>query len=167
MINLLKAWAAIARLANHEFEEHKVSRPSNPRRAIKTGSFSWLVRERSGKNVPIDRSRANLARSQTLYERPLFADIVEKLESPRRSQSRRPLAGSMEISLGAQRSDRSFCVRPSLRPRCGNCPRREHYARGSGIFAAPQFPTFSTISARSGPLVKSAVRPLRGLNQSN
>ena len=53
----------------------------------------------------------------------------------------------MEISLGAQRSDRSFCVRPSLRPCCGNYPCRQHYARGCGIFAAPQFPTFSTVSA--------------------
>jgi hypothetical protein len=80
----------------------------------------------------------------------LRADIVEELEFPRRSQSRRPLAGSMETSLGAQRSDRSLCVRPSLRPRCGNYPCREHYARGSRIFAVPQFPAFSTVYANSG-----------------
>ena len=86
-------------------------------------------------------------RFATSLKRLKCADIVEKLESPRRSQSRRPLAGSMEISLGAQRSDRSFCVRPSLRPRCGNYPCREHYARGSRIFAVPQFPTFSTVYA--------------------
>ena len=64
--------------------------------------------------------------------------------------SPRPLAIPMEISLGAQRSDRSFCVRPSLRPCCGNDPWRQHYARGNGIFAAPQFPTFSTQSTYSG-----------------
>ena len=80
-------------------------------------------------------------------KRPL--DIVEKVEFPRRSQLRRPLAASMEISLGAQRSNRSFCVRPSLRPCGGNYPWRQHYPRGNGIFAALQFPTFSTISARS------------------
>ena len=74
---------------------------------------------------------------------------VEKLEFPRRSQLRRPLAASMEISLGAQRSDRSFCVRPSLSPCCGKHPRRQRFPRGSGIFAAPQFPTFSTISAET------------------
>jgi hypothetical protein len=74
---------------------------------------------------------------------------VEKLEFPRRSQSRRPLAGSVEISLGTQPSDRSFCVRPSLRPRCGNYPCREHYARGSRIFAVPQFPTLYVDLRRS------------------
>ena len=74
---------------------------------------------------------------------------VEKLEFPRRSQLRRPPAASTEISLGAQRSDRSFCVRPSLSPCCGKHPWRQRFPRGSGIFAAPQFPTFSTISAPS------------------
>jgi hypothetical protein len=83
---------------------------------------------------------------------PLNVDIVEKLEFPRRSQFRRPLPVSMEISLGAQRSDRSFCVRPSLRPCCGNYSWRQHYARGSRIFVAPQFPTFSTISVDSSRL---------------
>ena len=53
---------------------------------------------------------------------------------------------SMEISLGARRSDRFCCVRPSHRPCCGNDWPREHYARGSGIFAVPQFPSFSTTS---------------------
>jgi hypothetical protein len=67
---------------------------------------------------------------------------IEKLEFPPRSRFRRPLAVSMEISLGAQRSDRSFCVRHSLRPCCGNYLSRPHYARGSGVFATPQFPTF-------------------------
>ena len=80
---------------------------------------------------------------------PLDVDIVEKLEFPRRSQLRRPLAASMEISLGAQRSDRFFCVRPSLSPCCGKHPWRQRFPRGSGIFAAPQFPTFSTISVDS------------------
>ena len=82
--------------------------------------------------------------------RPELADIVEKLEFPRRSQLRRPLAASREISLGAQRSDRFFCVRPSLSPCCGKHPWRQRFPRGSGIFAAPQFPTFSTISTLSG-----------------
>jgi hypothetical protein len=46
--------------------------------------------------------------------RPLCANIVEKLEFPPRSQFGRSLAASMEVPLGAQRSDRSLCVRPSL-----------------------------------------------------
>jgi hypothetical protein len=52
--------------------------------------------------------------------------------------------------LGAQRSDRSFCVRPSLRSCCGNYSWGQHYARVTRIFAAPQSPTFSTISVDSG-----------------
>ena len=84
-------------------------------------------------------------------------DIVEKLEFPRRSQLRRPLAASMEISLGAQRSDRSFCVRRSLSPCCGKHPWRQRFPRGSGIFAAPQFPTFSTISVVTGHFAYYAV----------
>ena len=48
----------------------------------------------------------------------------------------------MEISLGAQRSDRSFCVRPSLSPCCGKHPWRQRFPRGSGIFAAPHFRLF-------------------------
>ena len=67
---------------------------------------------------------------------------VEKLEFPPRSQFRRPLAVSMEISLGAQRSHRSSCVRSSLRPCCSNYPWRQHYARGNGIFAAPSISDF-------------------------
>jgi hypothetical protein len=74
---------------------------------------------------------------------------VEKLEFPPRSQFRKPLAVSMEISLGVRRRGRSFCVRPSLRPCCGDYPCRRHYARGGEIFLAPQFPTFSTVSAHS------------------
>ena len=85
------------------------------------------------------------------YCRLESTDIVEKLEFPRRSQLRRPLAASMEISLGAQRCDRFFCVRPSLSPCCGKHPWRQRFPRGSGIFAAPQFPTFSTISTYCGP----------------
>ena len=86
----------------------------------------------------------------SFWQRLLSTDIVEKLEFRRRSQLRRPLAASMEISLGAQRSDRFFCVRPSLSPCCGKHPWRQRFPRGSGIFAAPQFPTFSTISTGCG-----------------
>jgi hypothetical protein len=75
---------------------------------------------------------------------------VEKLEFQPRSQFRRPLAVSMEISLGVRRRDRSFCVQPSLRPCRGDYPCRRHYTRGSETFLAPQFPTFSSISAHSG-----------------
>ena len=88
---------------------------------------------------------------ETSCERVGSTDIVEKLEFPLRSQFRRPLAVSMETSLGAQRSHRSSCVRSSLRPCCGNYPWRQHSARGNGIFAAPQFPTSSTISTRCCP----------------
>jgi len=63
-----------------------------------------------------------------------------------RSQFRRPLAASMEISLAARLSDRLCYVRLSRRPCCDNDWRRQHYARGCGIFAVPQFPSFSTIS---------------------
>jgi hypothetical protein len=41
---------------------------------------------------------------------PESTDIVEKLGFSRQSQFRGPLTVLMEISLGAQRSDRSFCV---------------------------------------------------------
>jgi hypothetical protein len=75
-------------------------------------------------------------------ERRQCADIVGNLEFPPRSQFRRLLAVSMEISLGARRSDRSFCVRPSLGPCCGNYPCRQHNARGSGILLTPQFRLF-------------------------
>ena len=75
---------------------------------------------------------------------------VEKVEFPPRSQFRRPLAVSMEISVGARRRDQSFCVRPSLRPCCGDYPCRRHYARVREIFLAPQFPSFSTISTKTG-----------------
>jgi hypothetical protein len=60
------------------------------------------------------------------------------------------VAASMEISLGARLSDRLCHVRPSHRPCCVNDWRGQHYARGCGIFAVPQFPSFSTISAVSG-----------------
>ena len=65
---------------------------------------------------------------------------------------------------GAQpESDRSFCVRRSLSPCCGKHPWRQRFPRGSGIFAAPQFPTFSTISFyRCRPALR-ALAPRRGL----
>jgi hypothetical protein len=53
----------------------------------------------------------------------------------------------MEISLGARRRDQPFCVRPSLRPCCSDYPCKRHYARVREIFLAPQFPSFSTVSA--------------------
>ena len=122
---------------------------------------SWLVRsfrstERASSRCPTTEHPSSGRHRETPAlrrhrRRPQWADIVEKLEFPRRSQLRRPLAASMEISLGAQRSDRFFCVRPSLSPCCGKHPWRQRFPRGSGIFAAPQFPTFSTISADSGP----------------
>jgi hypothetical protein len=92
--------------------------------------------------------------------RPQCADTVEKLEFWPRSQFRRPLAASMEISLGTRRSDRFCCVRPSHRPCCGNNWPREHYARGSGIFAALNFQVFQqypqiAVVPRDGERVKS------------
>jgi len=91
-----------------------------------------------------------IRRFETSLKRLNCADIVEKRGFSRQSQFRRPLAVLMEISLGAQRSDPSLCVRPSLRPCCGNYLWRQRYPRRSGILVAPQFPTFSTISANSG-----------------
>ncbi|HZZ24261.1 MAG TPA: DUF5938 domain-containing protein [Roseiarcus sp.] len=64
----------------------------------------------------------------------------------------------MEISLGAQRSDRSFCVPPSLSPCCGKHPWRQRFPRGSGIFAAPQFPIFST--SGNGRELEEQIKPL-------
>jgi hypothetical protein len=114
------------------------------RRSQTLEALSLIFRNLSSLRVDLTSCR------RRAKEWPLFADIVEKLEFPRRLQLRRPLAASMEISLGAQRSDRSFCVRPSLSPCCGKRLWRQRFPRGSGIFPAPQFPTFSTISARSG-----------------
>jgi hypothetical protein len=82
--------------------------------------------------------------------RPVSADTVEKLEFWPRSQFRRLLAASMEICLGARLSDLLCYVRLSRTPCCGNDWRRQHYGRGCRIFAIPQFPSFSTISANSG-----------------
>ena len=87
------------------------------------------------------RGRSNVSNAQILLKNSNFRGDHD---------SRRPLAVSMEISLGAQRSNQSFCVQASLSPCCGNHPWRQCFPRGSGIFAAPQFPTFSTISANSG-----------------
>jgi hypothetical protein len=73
-------------------------------------------------------------------------DIVEKLEFLRRSQFRGLPEASTENSLGVRLSDRSCHVRRSNRRCCGNYRRRQHYMRSSEIFAAPQFPSFSTVS---------------------
>jgi hypothetical protein len=79
--------------------------------------------------------RVDLTRSpHRLAMTAILRILLKNSEFPPRSQFRRPLAVSMEISLGAQRSDRSFCVRPSLRPCCGHYPCRQHYARGKRDF---------------------------------
>ena len=88
--------------------------------------------------------------------RPECADIVEKLEFLRRSQFRGPPEASTEYSLGVRLSDRSCHVRRSNRRCCGNYRRRQHYMRSSEIFAAPQFPSFSTVSTYCG---RSRPRP--------
>src|ERR1700723_573072 len=93
-------------------------------------------------------SRFPPIRSLTL-EGQLWVDIVEKLEFLRRSQFRGPPEASTEYSLGVRLSDRSCHVRRSNRRCCGNYRRRQHYMRSSEIFAAPQFPSFSTVSAHS------------------
>ena len=88
-----------------------------------------------------------------------FKTTVEKLEFQPRSQFRRPLAASMEISLGTRRSDQSCHVRPTRRPCCGNHWHRQHYPRGGGIFAAPRFPSFqqypqiAVVPARRGDVL--------------
>ena len=79
-------------------------------------------------------------------ERVLRVDIVEKLEFLRRSHFRGPPEASTEYSLGVRLSDRSCHVRRSNRRCCGNYRCRQHYMRSSEIFAAPQFPSFSTVS---------------------
>jgi hypothetical protein len=94
--------------------------------------------------------RAQLCPLHVDSSRPECADTVEKLEFWHGSQFRRPLAASTEISLGARLGDRVCYVRLSRRPCCDDDCRRRHYARGCGIFADPQFPSFSTISAKSG-----------------
>src|SRR5271167_4444135 len=88
-------------------------------------------------------------------------DTVEKLEFWPRSQFRRPLAASMEISLGARLSNRLCYVRLSRRPCCDNDWRRQHYARGYRIFAVTQFPSFSTKSTLSRHFGPRGVRRYR------
>jgi hypothetical protein len=64
----------------------------------------------------------------------------------------------MEISLGIRRRDRSSCVRPSLRPCCGDYPCRHRYALGGYLFA--QYTRESTEEAKLHyVLVKECLGP--------
>jgi hypothetical protein len=120
----------------------------------------------------IDRFSIDSCCPSPLRERRSCADTVEKLEFQPRSRFRRPLAASMEISLGTRRSDRTCHVRSSYRPHRGNYWRGRHRARRSKIFARARFPSYSTISANGGRpffLMVSpggAARPMSGRQQS-
>jgi hypothetical protein len=67
---------------------------------------------------PVGPNRSRSYRLLQKRSRPLLD--VEKLEFQPRLQFRKPLIVSMEFPWGLQRSDRSFCVRPSLRPCYGS-----------------------------------------------
>ena len=67
---------------------------------------------------PVGPNRSRSYRLLQKRSRPILD--VEKLEFQPRSQFRKPLIVSMEFPWGLQRSDRSFCVRPSLRPCYGS-----------------------------------------------
>ena len=123
-----------------------VSPPAIPLSAKVAPNLNHAARKRTPRMSKMGRTDAFAKPSGNVcYLRILLTN----LKFLPRSQSGRPLAASMEIWLGAQRSDRSSCVRSSLRPRCGKYPWRQHYARACRILAAPQFPTFSTVSAHS------------------
>ena len=74
--------------------------------------FEPHSKTRSGRNLAMrdNVGRQGSATSNDDLLCPLDVDIVEKLGFSRQSQLRGPLTVLMEISLGAQRSDRSFCV---------------------------------------------------------
>jgi hypothetical protein len=122
--------------------------------------------------TPVGPLSAQLRRTDGDLLCPLHVDTVEKLEFQPRSRFRRPLAASMEISLGTRRSDRTCHVRSSYRPHRGNYWRGRHRARRSKIFARARFPSYSTISANGGRpffLMVSpggAARPMSGRQQS-
>jgi hypothetical protein len=113
--------------------------------------------------MPESPDSAQLRRTDVDPQCPLYVDIVEKLEFLRRSQFRGPPEASTENSLGVRLSDRSCHVRRSNRRCCGNYRCRQHYVRSSEIFAAPQFPSFSTVSVDSGrPVSVDSSHPARG-----
>ena len=114
--------------------------------AFRRADRLWRLCSRSWRAA---KGRFDPCATRSVYDRSL-RDIVEKLEFLRRSQFRGPPEASTEYSLGVRLSDRSCHVRRSNKRCCGNYRCRQHYMRSSEIFAAPQFPSFSTVSTSSG-----------------